>query len=302
MPGHMLRTIPVHDIASFTYQGKESDFYANSFRMHIKQHHHLLSLPHRHSFYFSILCTRGSGTHEIDFHTYNISPGSVFLMSPGQVHFFEVSEDIDGYVILHTREFYDLNFAHEKVNNFPFFLSIQNTPLIRLGEHQKDPIELLYRLIVEEYRGQQLMRFQKMGALLNVLYIDLSRLYLPDVRLPRQQEVQLAQVRRLELLVEEHFREIKLPGKYAEMMFISERSLNRVCRSILNRSVSEIISDKIILEAKRMLIYTKLTVTEISAELGYLDNSYFTRLFRKKTGQTPVDFQKAYRREKEGRV
>jgi AraC-like DNA-binding protein len=75
---------------------------------------------------------------------------------------------------------------------------------------------------------------------------------------------------------------------------MSERNLNRTIKLILNKTVSDLITDKVILEAKRMLIHTRFTVAQISFDLGYDDNSYFIRLFRKKTGQTPLKFQQDY--------
>jgi AraC family transcriptional activator of pobA len=292
----MLKGIPVYDLKRFTYQGKEGDFFADRFSELLQEHGQVITTPHRHSFYFSIMFTRGSGQHEIDFHVYEVTPGSVFMMSPGQVHSWRISKDVEGYVIIHKREFYDLNFAHEKVNDLPFFNCIQNIPFIKLDEQQTVQLGSLYREIIEEYQSQRLMKFQKIGSLLNVLYINLSRLYLPDLQLTAHQEIQLAQVRKFEQLVEKHFPEHKEPGKYAEMMFMTERNLNRICKNVLNRSVSELIAERINLEAKRMLIYTEYSITEISAELGYLDNSYFARVFKKRTGKTPLEFQKAYRR------
>jgi AraC-like DNA-binding protein len=122
----------------------------------------------------------------------------------------------------------------------------------------------------------------------------LSRLYLPPDQIKPHNQTQLAHTRRLELLIESHFREIKSPARYAEMMYMSERNLNRTIKLILNKTVSDLITDKVILEAKRMLIHTRLTVAQISFDLGYDDNSYFIRLFRKKTGKTPLKFQQDY--------
>ncbi|GGB01335.1 helix-turn-helix domain-containing protein [Puia dinghuensis] len=289
------KSMPVYDIDDFKYLGLEDNFYANTFREHLTQHSHIILAPHRHTFYLCVLFTCGKGVHEIDFHKYDIRPGSVFLLFPGQVHNWRVSDDTDGYILFHKKEFYNMNFIHEKVEHFPFFNCIQNAPLLRLKPQQVDTIEPVFKEIVEEYRSQELMRMQKIGSLLNVLYIDLSRMYIPSDLRATKIETQLAHVRRLEKLIDDHFRETKSPAKYAEMMFMSEKNLNRVCKSCLAKTVSEVISDKIMVEAKRMLIYSELTVAQVATELGYLDNSYFTRMFKRKTGLTPLEFQKTYR-------
>ena len=288
------KSIPVYDIDNFSYRGTESAFYASTFPDHLKQHAHLILAPHRHAFYMSVLFTKGSGTHEIDFNAYDIVPGSVFMLFPGQVHTWEVSKDIDGYIFFHDKEFYNLNFTREKVENYPFFSSTENMSLIILKDGEVSGIEKSFREIVTEYRNRQLMGFQKICSLLNVLYIDLSRAYLPVAQRAKQNETQLMQVRRLEILVENNFRSIKYPRQYAQMMFMSEKNLNRICKITLNKTTSDIIVDRIILEAKRMLVHSKFSVIQISVELGYMDASYFIRVYKKRTGETPIQFIKRY--------
>ena len=288
------KPFPVYDIDNFSYRGTESAFYANTFPDHLQQHAHLILAPHRHVFYLSVLFTKGSGIHEIDFNSYDIVPGSVFMLFPGQVHSWEVSKDIDGYIFFHEREFYSLNFTHEKVENYPFFSSTENTPLIILKNEEVPGIEIRFREIVTEYRNRHLMGFQKICSLLNLLYIDLSRIYLPVAQRAKQNETQLMQVRRLEVLVENNFRGIKYPTQYAQMMFMSEKNLNRICKITFNKTTSDVIVDRIVLEAKRMLVHSKLSVIQISAELGYIDDSYFVRVFKKRTGETPMEFSKRY--------
>ena len=73
-------------------------------------------------------------------------------------------------------------------------------------------------------------------------------------------------------------------------MNLSEKHLNRICKECLNKTTSDLIAERIILEAKRLLIHSKHTVTEVAAELGYNDNSYFSRFFKKNSGETPIQF------------
>ena len=116
------KQLPVYDIEEFMYLGGESNFYANTFKAHLKQHHHFILAPHRHDFYVGIIFTRGSGTHQIEFNNYDIKPGYVFMLAPGEVHDWKLSRDIEGFIFFHTKEFFDLNFTYEKVDNYPFFL------------------------------------------------------------------------------------------------------------------------------------------------------------------------------------
>lgn len=293
------RDMPIYDIADFKYLGSESNFYANKFSEHLLQHEHMVLAPHRHDFYLSVLFTQGNGFHEVDFQTYDIRPGYVFLLSPGQVHHWNVSEDIDGFIIFHKKEFYDLNFTYERIDHFPFFGSSHNVPLIQLRKDQALALTVQFQLIIDEYKSKYLMHFQKICSLLNVLYIDLARIYLPDNKTNRQNELQLAHIQTLNALIENNFKDMKSPAKYAKNMFMSEKNLNVICKIILNKTVSMVITDRVILEAKRMLIHTNMNIVQISLILGYEDNSYFSRIFKKATGVTALEFRENYRRKRQ---
>jgi AraC family transcriptional regulator, transcriptional activator of pobA len=287
--------LPVYDIDEFQYPGSASNFYANTFEAHLKQHAHIILAPHKHDFYVSVLFTCGSGTHEIEFNKYDVRPGKVFMIAPGQVHNWQFSRDINGYIFFHTKEFFDLNFTYEKVENFPFFSSLRNCPEIVLKKPLFKKIKEMYREITGEYHQDQLMKFQKIVSLVNVLYITLAREYIPPTVRESQDLNYLTRLKKLEGLIDKNFRIIKSPEKYAQMMNVSEKHLNRICKTCLNKTVSKVITDRIILEAKRMLVYSKNNISEIIKELGYENNSYFSRLFKKNTGKTPLEFMNKFR-------
>ncbi|HLK28040.1 MAG TPA: AraC family transcriptional regulator [Puia sp.] len=290
------KSLPVYDITAFKHLGNDSDFYANDLRSHLKQNEHLILSPHGHNFYMSVLITAGNGTHEIEFNNYLIKPGRVFMLSPGQVHTWELSENINGYILFHTKEFYDLNFTYEKVENYPFFSSLRNTPLIILKKLPLKKIEPMFKEIVNEYRNNELMKFKKLCSIVNILYIELSREYLPQKMRDDQNLPYLARVRHLEDLINQNFVDIKSPGKYARLMFVSEKHLNRMVKVSLNKTTSDLITERIILEAKRMLVFSNKTIAEIIGELGYTDSAYFFRFFKKKTALTPTDFLQRFRK------
>jgi hypothetical protein len=163
----------------------------------------------------SVLITAGTGTHEIEFNNYLIKPGRVFMLAPGQAHTWELSDDIDGYILFHTKEFYDLNFTYEKVGNYPFFSNLCNTPMIELTKPALKKIQSMFSEIVKEYRNDGLMKFKKLPSMVNILYIELSREYLPKKMIENQNLPYLARVRQLEELINKNFVEIKSPAKYA---------------------------------------------------------------------------------------
>ncbi|WP_431211477.1 helix-turn-helix domain-containing protein [Puia sp. P3] len=80
---------------------------------------------------------------------------------------------------------------------------------------------------------------------------------------------------------------------------MSEKNLNLICKVILNKTTSTVITDRVVLEAKRMLIHTNMNIVQISLDLGYADNSYFSRVFKKATCETPLEFRANYRRKRQ---
>ncbi len=287
----MKKTLPIYNIKHFKEEALNTDFYANYFIPHIK-HHHIVSEPHKHDFYLIVLFTKGGGTHEIDFNTYEIKPGTVFLMRPGQMHHWILSKDIDGYVFFHSGNFYDKGFTLSSILDYPFFSSTHNPPKVILKKKAFEELEKLFKLIVEEYQCNELMKYEKIHSLISLVYVELSRHYLPATKI--ENETYLLKLRKLEHFIDVYYKTKKYPHEYAGLMNISEKHLNRICKECLNKTTTELIAERIIVEAKRLLIHKQHSVSEIASLLGFEDNSYFARFFKKHCGETPIHFLKTY--------
>lgn len=288
----MKSKLPIYKIQHFEHVGHEPDFYANDFVSHIT-HHHFATTPHKHDFYLTVLFTKGAGTHEIDFNTYDITPGTVFMMSPGQMHNWKLSKDIDGYVFFHTKNFYNSGFTKTSVDDYLFFQSLHNPPIINLDKVHTKKIEVLFKELVNEHEQKAYMKLEKIHALVNLIYVELSRQYFPTIQI--RNETYLTKIRILENLISQFFKTKKYPREYASLMNLSEKHLNRMSKECLNKTTTELIAERIVLEAKRLLIHSKQTISEIANELGYEDNSYFSRFFKKHTEQTPAQFLNSHR-------
>ncbi|MHA4844121.1 helix-turn-helix domain-containing protein [Flavitalea antarctica] len=289
------KQLPVYDIDKFRYLGEETSFYANTFKAHLTQHQHIILAPHRHDFYIGMIFTKGKGTHQVEFNNYEIKPGHVFMLSPGEVHNWNLSKDIDGYIFFHTKEFFDLKYTFEKTDNYPFYCSLRNNPLIPIKNKSRRKITEIFSEIFKEYQQAELLKFQKISSLLNILYIELSRIYLPDKILQSKNLNYLDKLRKLDLLIDKHFKEYKYPKNYALLMHMSEKHLNRICKICLDKTTSQLIIERMLLEAKRKLAFAKSSISQIAEELGYKSTSYFVQLFKKKTGKTPGEFMHTFR-------
>ena len=288
----MKTKLPIYKLQHFEHTGHEPDFYANDFVSHIT-HHHFATTPHKHDFYLTVLFTKGSGTHEIDFNTYQIKPGSVFMMSPGQMHNWKFSKGTDGYVFFHTKDFYNSGFTKASIDDYPFFQSVHNPPTINLDKTHTKKLEPLFKELIQEHKQQAHLKFEKIHALVNLIYVELSRHYFPTIQISK--ESYLMKIRTLENFIDQYYKTKKYPNEYASLMNLSEKHLNRMSKECLNKTTTELIAERIVLEAKRLLIHSKQTVSEIANELGYEDNSYFSRFFKKHAGQTPVQFLNTHR-------
>ena len=288
----MSNKLPVYSIASFQNQLDNHEFYANNFSNHV-QNHHFTNLPHKHDFYLVVLITKGSGWHEVDFVRYTIEKGSVFMLQPGQMHYWELSSDIDGYVFFHTKTFFDEVYTTFKINHFPFFNSFYSNAEFSVSNDKLERLAILMKELITETQLPAYFSIQKIHALLNLVYIEFSRGFIQE-----NSTIQSAYLNKLlsfENSIELNYKNEKSVQFYANKLNISSKHLNRIVKKSLNKTSSELIADRIILEAKRLLIQSKLNVSEIGYELGYFDKSYFVRFFKKQTGETPLTFLERYK-------
>jgi len=279
--------LPVLNISEF--DANSTSFYISRLSGHLKSHH-IINHPHKHDFFLCVVFVKGKGEHEIDFKSYEVRPGSVFFLTPGQMHNWKLSSDSEGYIFFHTKEFYDLNYQNRRVKDFPFYASIYNTPVLNTSLKNLTEVTELLKILLDEFKLTMPMKGYKLASLTDLVYINLSRMYSPGKSDNRLNPGYLLKLQKLESLIDVHFKEKKSPTDYAELLNISGKHLNRIVKVSLNKTVSEMIADRIILEAKRMLVKKMYAVSQVADELGFYDHSYFNRFFKKHSGQTPLEF------------
>ena len=91
----------------------------------------------------------------------------------------------------------------------------------------------------------------------------------------------------------EYYNRKRLPKEYAAMLYVTPNHLNALCNDLLGKAAGEVIRDRVLLEAKRLLVNADINISEIAFQLDFKDNSYFTRFFKKYTGTTPEDFRRS---------
>ncbi|MDB5261650.1 MAG: AraC family transcriptional regulator [Adhaeribacter sp.] len=285
--------LPIYQIQDFAETASQGPgFYLNRFEQHLQQHA-FIQKPHKHDFYIILLVTQGTGTHTIDFITYPVNPQTIFFISPGQVHAWELSTDTAGHILFFNTEFYRLASPQQKIYRFPFFNTLLRNPLLPVSPAQAINITGLLKHISQEHAGHNRQWEEVIRYYLNILLIQLGRFFEDHYGHDRSAMPHYPAWEYLEELLEQHYKQHEPVSFYAAKLHISVRQLNGIAKNTLNKTVLELLQDRILLEARRLLTHSGLTITQVAAELGYFDNSYFARFFKKHTGQTPEQFRQS---------
>lgn len=273
----------------------DEQFYANTIQNHLKSHHSRIEKPHKHNFYAVFLFTKGFGWHEIDFQKHEVKPGSVFFLYPGQTHSWELSDDVEGYLFFHTDEFYNMAYVNNSIRDFPFFESNYTEKCMYLNTDQNKIIQSVFEQLYLESVSDHWKKKQLVLSFLTQMYIQLNRYR------ETYSELNLSHLKHyrhlfseFEKLVDQHFKTHKLASEYANMLHITQKHLNRIVKSITGNTTTDIIIKRVLLEAKRKLIYTDHSLNQIATKLGFDDPAYFSRVFRKYENVTASEFRKQY--------
>lgn len=284
--------IPVYDICSLQ-QDRNNDFLIERFSDYLKKHYKNLHFPHRHSFYHLVLFTRGSGTHSIDFTQYKVTPSQVYFMIPGQVHSWHFKSETDGYIINFSESLFKSFLLNANyLDRFSFFNGSSDDGVRQLPQTDQSKIIALFEEILAiANNDDDHMDMTRLLLLQLFLTIDKATDKMSNKPVLQQKQVLLKNFRKL---IELHYKSIRLPKQYADLLYVTPNHLNALCQDLMGKTAGELIRDRILLEAKRLLTNAHMRVTEIAYELNFEDNSYFNRFFKKYNGVTPDDFRKQF--------
>lgn len=287
------QSIPVYDICTIdTRSGR--DFLVERFGAYLEKHYADLHRSHRHSFYHLVLFTLGKGKHTIDFEQFKIRPYQIYFMIPGQVHSWHFEKGVDGYIIHFNEELFSsfLQNGHY-LDRFPFFSGNSKDGVCQLPVNVHGHVISIFESILAEAKHMGAQNIEMICLKLLELFIIVDRSCSKEKqgKIPSQK---LQLLKNFRQLIEKNYRNLRLPVEYAELLYITPNHLNALCQDLLGKTAGEMIRDRILLEAKRLLTNAGLTITEIAYELNFEDNSYFNRFFKRYTGQTPDAFRRSF--------
>jgi AraC-like DNA-binding protein len=286
----MLQNVPLYDICSLS-DIDQDDIIISRFEPYLETHKNLFA-THRHSFYHLVLFTNGSGNHNIDFENFEVKPGQIYFMIPGQVHSWSFEGFTDGYIINFSASFIQsFILQHGYLDNFSFFSGNLADAVINLPDETYEAVKALFETILAEAALPATASADMIRLLMLQIFILVNRLSANPVLGGNSSYNQIL-LKSFKNLIEHHYTDIKLPKDYAAMLYITPNHLNAVCKDLMGVSAGELIRNRVLLEAKRMLTNPQLSISEISLKLNFSDNSYFTKFFKKLEDITPEEFRK----------
>lgn len=247
--------------------------------------------PHRHNYFAIIWVKKGTGTHLIDLERYELEDNTVYCITPGQVHDLKTTGTIEGYVISFMAEFlggaeenYDLLF------NTGLFYTFSNSPVIKVNEEMGTEMQDAVNKMLKEFNNFFILRAEILRGFLKIFLIYLTRQYeRPKENEAHSKSIEL--VKQFFALVEKQYTTKKMVTDYAEELAVTPNHLNEVVKKITGSPASHHIQQRIILEAKRQAVYSRVTMKEIAYELGFDDTAHFSKFFKNASGESFSDFR-----------
>ncbi len=235
----------------------------------------------------------GSGIYNIDFEQYTFTDNVLFFLSPGQVFTVDSEQIKTAYKLTFKRDFYCIQTHDAEVAcNGILFNNIYETPFVKPCEKDTKKLNYILENLIEEFQQNETAQYDMLQAYLKQFIINSVRIKKENHVLKEDTETRL--FKDFSLLVEQNFKTMHTVTDYATRLGLSPKSITKHFQKLGAKTPSEFIKNRILLEAKRLLIYTDKTVKEIAFELGFNDPSYFTRFFTKAISKSPLQFKKEY--------
>jgi AraC family transcriptional regulator, transcriptional activator of pobA len=241
--------------------------------------------PHRHDHEELIILTHGKPVHFVDFTRTALEAPMIVYIAKGKVHSFHPDTETRGWVIRYSNELIP-------ESRFNFYSNFSDQVNFRLSDdYCSSDLNALCDIMLKEYKqpkpNYEIVK-HLLSAVLARIESDSKEEYIhSDISSSSHHATFNSFLR----ILENNYKRPEGVDFYADKLNMSSRNLNLISQSVFGKSITEIIETRKLIEARRLLLNSDLTIAAIGYELGYNENSYFTRVFRKKTGVTPTAFR-----------
>lgn len=245
----------------------------------------------RNNYFTLILITSGEGVATVDLCDYSFKENTLFTFYPYQPFMLQSKKPIIGISIQFHHDFFCIYRHHKEIAaNGILFNNVYQQPFIDLNELSKSSILNLINGIANELKNDAFRKDEVLISYLKILLVTATRIKLEQQTIENSETVNIKQqfvIQNLKNAIEDNFRTKHSASDYADLLNLTPTSLARITKNHFNKTLSDLITERIIIEAKRELYLTDKTIKEIAYELGYEDEYYFSRLFKNKTDISP---------------
>lgn len=236
----------------------------------------------------------GNGTYDIDFSTFNVEGSGIFCISPNQIFTVRNEKVKTAYELSFDKDFYCVE-AHGKeiACNGLLFNNVHRATGVSIDKEEAPAFSLMVKNMISELMNPGNAHREMLETSLRMFMIQVLRLIDHNEQKVGVETHQKNQtVIDFIALVDKHFKTKHSVSEYAGELFISPKSLTKKLNSLGYPTPTKVIRERIMIEAKRMLKFGSENVKEIAYDLGFEDPAYFSRLFAKTEGLTPLEYRK----------
>ncbi len=251
-----------------------------------------VDVPHRHDYYTTIFVDTADGFHNIDYKSYAFGEREVHFVSPGQVHQVMHHNCPKGWVITFSKDFLIKNNIPESfISNINLFQLFGDTPPLKIDQDMFNRLKIIIKEIEACLPLELNYNYRALGALLQVFLIycnnskDLNSSQLDE------ESASVCILRNFKQLINQHYTTWHKVKDYAKEMLISPKHLSQTVKNLTGIVAKDHIQNRILLEAKRYLLHTELSVKEIAYQIGFEEPLHFSAFFKKKEGIAPSKFR-----------
>lgn len=244
--------------------------------------------------HIKILFIPKGATIQVDFQEFTMETDTLLFINPKVI--IKPCETVNGQLIYFNRDFYCIEIHDQEVAcDGILYSNVFEIPFIRLDGIQSENIRNLIQEIKAEMANEDSNTEEMLRILLKMIILKSTRIWKEQHQLAdNAQHADVQFLRKFSKLVEQHYKTHHTVADYADLLFVTPKNLSKKIGLISKTTPNDIIKQRIILESKRLLAHTKMTVKEIAFSLNYEDDAYFIRFFTKHTGLSPVSFRKQF--------
>lgn len=276
----------------------ESAFHSLGFSLqrmedHYRSTHGKPDVPHRHDYYTILFIEQGNGTHSIDFTEYELANNTIYFIQPGQMHQVILTEEPQGWIITFTEEFLIANSIADKlIRDIYLFNDYGQSPPLPVAAKDMPVYRNLIGQMEHFTSSLENYPMEAAGSLVKLFLIQSNN----HCTLHKNDNPQLTEttnhiLRDFKQLLDRQYADTHKVSDYADALSVTSDYLNKTVKSITGKSAKDHIQSKLIIEAKRALLFSDLSNKELAYSLGFEESAHFNNFFKKSTGLTPSEFR-----------